>query len=89
MGRDGTEWDEAYRSTFDAPKTSGTPCSTGQVLGEFSFHLTPWNDSFHICGIQNYNLSVSFFFLLVSIQGHLCSLSVPSRPVPFAYQTIP
>ncbi|RXI05711.1 hypothetical protein DVH24_017753 [Malus domestica] len=40
------------------------------------------NDSFHICGTQNYNISVSFFLLLVSIRGHLCSLSVPSRPIP-------
>ncbi|KAM2743296.1 hypothetical protein EV2_031650 [Malus domestica] len=40
-----------------------------------------WNDSFYICGTQNYNLSVSFFFLLVSIRGHLCSLSVLSCPI--------
>ncbi|KAM2058418.1 hypothetical protein ACFX16_030998 [Malus domestica] len=40
-----------------------------------------WNDSFHIRGTQNYNLFVSFFFLLVSIRRHLCSLFVPSRAV--------
>ncbi|RXH76804.1 hypothetical protein DVH24_019692 [Malus domestica] len=76
---DGTEWDEAFRSTFGAPKTGGTRFSTGQIFGEFPFRHTLWNDSFHICGTQNYNLSVSFFFLLVSIRGHLCSLSVLSH----------
>ncbi|RXH79642.1 hypothetical protein DVH24_040789 [Malus domestica] len=59
----------------------GTCCSTGRILGEFSFCPTPWNDSFHIRGTQNYNISVSFF-LLVSIQRHLYSLSIMSRLVP-------
>ncbi|RXI05333.1 hypothetical protein DVH24_006590 [Malus domestica] len=95
VGRDGTEWDEAFRHTFGAPKTGGTRCSTGRILGEFSFCLTlPRNDSFHICGTQNYNLSVSFLFLLVSIRGHLYSISVPSHPVlshpvPFRFIRIP
>ncbi|RXH80202.1 hypothetical protein DVH24_041349 [Malus domestica] len=82
VGWDGAEWDEAFCPTFGAPKTGGMRCSTGRILSEFSFRLTSWNDSFHIHGTQNYNFSVSFFFLLVSIQGHLCSLSVPSRLVP-------
>ncbi|CAN6707271.1 unnamed protein product [Malus baccata var. baccata] len=82
VGWDGTEWDEEFRPTFGAPKTGGMRCSTRRILGEFSFRLTPWNNSFHIRGTQNYNLSVFFFFLLVSIQRHICSLSVPSRHVP-------
>ncbi|CAN6703847.1 unnamed protein product [Malus baccata var. baccata] len=86
--RDGIEWDETFCLTFGVPKT-GMRCFTGRVLGEFSFHLTPWNDSFHIHGTQNYNISVSFFFLLVSIRGHLCSLSVPSRPVSSRPTCIP
>ncbi|RXH95025.1 hypothetical protein DVH24_024709 [Malus domestica] len=54
----------------------------------------PWNDSFQIRGTQNYNICISFFVLLVSNRGHLYSLSVLSRPIPFcpvpsAYQTIP
>ncbi|CAN6679170.1 unnamed protein product [Malus baccata var. baccata] len=80
--RDGTEWDEVLCPTFGAPKMGGTSCSTGRILGEFSFCLTPWNDSFYISGIQNYNLYVFFFFLLVSIKGYFCSVSVPSRSVP-------
>ncbi|CAN6698049.1 unnamed protein product [Malus baccata var. baccata] len=68
VGRDGTEWDEAFRPTFGAPKIGGTRYSTGRILGEFSFRPTPWNDSFHIRGTQTYNISVSFFFLLVSIR---------------------
>ncbi|RXH70803.1 hypothetical protein DVH24_015425 [Malus domestica] len=94
VGQDGTEFDEAFRPTFGALKTGGMRCSLRRNLDEFLFHLTPWNDLFHIRGTQNYNLNVSFFFLIVSIRGHLCSLSVPSRPVPSgpvpsAYQTIP
>ncbi|RXH83019.1 hypothetical protein DVH24_003517 [Malus domestica] len=90
VGWDKIKWDKMFRFMFDAPKTGGTRCSTGRILGEFLFRLTPWNDSFHICGTQNYNLSISFF-LLVSILGHLYSLSVLSRPilfrpVPSAYQ---
>ncbi|CAN6702911.1 unnamed protein product [Malus baccata var. baccata] len=85
VGCDGTEWDEAFRLTFGAPKTGETRCFTGRILGEFSLCLTPWNDSFHICGTQNYNLFVSFFFLLVSTRGHPCFLFVPSRPVSFSF----
>ncbi|RXH67367.1 hypothetical protein DVH24_027514 [Malus domestica] len=40
--------DVPFRSTFGAPKTGGKRCSTGRVLGEFWFRLTPWNDLFHI-----------------------------------------
>ncbi|RXH77504.1 hypothetical protein DVH24_023778, partial [Malus domestica] len=68
VGRDGIEWDETFRLMF--------------VLGKFSFCLNSWNDSFHIRGIQNYNISVSFLFLFVSIRGHLCFLFIPSCPVP-------
>ncbi|KAM2377632.1 hypothetical protein ACFX1X_044204 [Malus domestica] len=68
-GRDGTERDEAFRPTFGEPKTSGTRCSTGQVLDDFLFHLSPRTNSFHIRGTQNYNVFVSFF-LLTSIRGH-------------------
>ncbi|RXI01862.1 hypothetical protein DVH24_015211 [Malus domestica] len=42
------KWDAAFRSMFGAPKTGGTRCSTERILGEFSFCLTPWNDSFHM-----------------------------------------
>ncbi|RXH91536.1 hypothetical protein DVH24_020559 [Malus domestica] len=80
MGHDEMEWDEVFRLTFDVPKKGGTRCSTRRILDEFSFCLTPWNDSFHIRVTQNHNISVSFFFLLVSIQEHLCSVSVPSHP---------
>ncbi|RXH79650.1 hypothetical protein DVH24_040797 [Malus domestica] len=73
VSKDRTEWDEVFRPTFSAPKKGGTRCSTGRNLGEFSFRLTPWNDSFYIRGTQNYNISVSFFFLFVSVM---------SRPVP-------
>ncbi|KAM1519352.1 hypothetical protein PS1_022595 [Malus domestica] len=49
--KDRTEWDETFLPTFGAQKTDGTHCSTGQVLGEFSFCLSllerlvppPWN----------------------------------------------
>ena len=41
VGRDGTQWDEAFRPTFGVPKNRGTGCPMGRNLVDFSFHLSP------------------------------------------------
>ncbi|RXH77552.1 hypothetical protein DVH24_023826 [Malus domestica] len=81
VGKDGTEWDEVFRPTFGTFTRVEHAVQRDEFWVNFRSTSPPWNDSFHIHGTQNYNLSVSFFFFLVSIRGHLYSLSIPSRPV--------
>ena len=82
MERDGTGRDEAFCPVFGTPKNCGTGCPMRRNLTDFSFHLSPWNDPFHIRGTQIYNILrqiFPYFFFNIYIVCSVMSRSVSSR----------